>query len=394
MRILLLSAAFPPDPGGVATHLSDLAHGLVHLGHEVSVVTLNKDETARRDGHGRLAIWKRPRRLVHEFDGRRVFCEGILGFLLSQWYHLRPDIVHVHDLDSLFLGCMVKISFGKPLVMTVHRAPSPWRAGRFREMPKDCFMEAGKLSQMLDGIVVPSQASRAVLGEQGFGTNGSRPEIRVIPHGIGPFLTGVADEPSVLSKICPREGCKLILCPSRVDEHKDVETFVEAAAQIKAAEPEMDLLFVVASHATDAQHEKVRKRAADLGLIEERDVIFQDFLYKEMATVYRYAHVSVVPSRHESFGLTILESFLFGVPVVAANTSALREIVNNGANGLLFTDGAPSDLASQILRVLRDEELREVLKEGGRAAMHESGRYSSTAMVQAYETFYEGILGA
>ncbi len=389
MRILLISAAFSPDPGGVATHVTDLAHGLVGLKHTVSVVTLNKDSTARRDGRNRLTIWKRPRRQVYEFDGRRVFCEGILEFLFNEWHQLRPDLVHVHDLDSLFLGCMVKIAFDKPPVMTVHRAPSPWRRGRFREIPKDCAMEAGRLSKMLDGIVVPSQASRAVLCDQGFGTDGTRPEITVIPHGISRFLRGVADEPNVLEKICPAGGCTLILCPSRADEHKDVETFIEAAARLRAAKPEVPLLFVVGSQAEDDQHEKLQKRAHDLGL----NILFQSFLYKEMATVYRHAKVCVFPSRHESFGLAVLESFLFDIPVVAANTSALREIITNGENGLLFTDGNPLDLASQILRVLQDGKLRDALRKGGKKALRETSSYHSKTMVRSYEAFYKRILG-
>lgn len=394
MRILLISATYTPDPGGVATHLADLAHGLVHRKHEVDVVTLNKDDTERRDGYGRLTIWKRPRRQVYEFDGRRVLCESILRFVFDYWHEIKPDLVHVHDLDSFFLGCMTKIAFGKALVMTVHRAPSPWRADRFREVPKDCFMEAGKLSQMLDGIVVPSEASRTVLREQGFGANGNGPEIKVIPHGISPFLKSVADEPALLEELQLREGCSIILCPSRADEHKDVETFIEAAAQVKFAESDRDIVFLLSSHGDDPRHEKLRSRAREIGLMEGQDIIFRNFLYKEMATIYRLANVCVVPSRHESFGLTVLESFLFNVPVVAANTSALREIIANRKNGLLFTDGDPSDLASQIRRVLRDSELREILREGGRVSLQETGSYSSTAMVQAYEHFYGRILTA
>jgi len=391
-RILHISAVFAPDPGGVATHLSDLAHGLVHLGHSVAVVTVNKDDTARRDGHGRLIIWKRPRRQVQEFDGRRVFCEDVLGFLLSHWYEFKPDIVHVHDFDSFFLGCMVKIAFGKPLVMTVHRAPSPWRNGRFREIPKDCFMEGGRLSRMLNGVVVPSQASRTVLHEQGFEMDGSGPAIRVIPHGISPFLRGVSDEAAVLEELGIRDGCAVIVCPSRVDEHKDVETFIEAAARLRAVEPDLDLLFLVSSQGEDAHHRKLRSRAQDLGLSEGKDLLFSSFLYKEMATVYRHARMCIVPSRHESFGLTVLESFLFEVPVVAANTSALREIISNGENGLLFTDGDPGDLALQMRRILYDHDLRKTLQEGGKRAMDDTGRYSSGTMVQAYESFYEEVL--
>src|SRR5437764_2050301 len=142
MRILQLSAVYTPDPGGVATCVANLAHGLVHLGHEVVVVTLNKDDTHRKEGKGRLAIYKQPRRQVAEFDGRRVFGEQIMGFLLEHWSALRPQLIHAHDLDSLFLSWQLKTIYKIPVVFTVHRAPSPWRQGRYLEDAKDCFMEA------------------------------------------------------------------------------------------------------------------------------------------------------------------------------------------------------------------------------------------------------------
>ncbi len=254
-------------------------------------------------------------------------------------------------------------------------------------------MEAGRLSKLLDGIVVPSEVSRTVLSEQGFGEEGSPPEIRVIPHGISPFLKSVADEPAVLEDLPLRASCNLVLCPQRADEHKDVETFIEAAAKLKIQEAERDILFVLSSHADDAVHAKLRSRARDLNLVEGHDILFRTFRYKEMATIYRRADVCVIPSRHESFGLTVLEAFLFNVPVVAANTSALREIIANGQNGLLFTDGNVEDLALQVRRVLRNAKLREALQEGGRAALSETGSYSSTVMVQSYERFYKQILG-
>lgn len=392
--MLILTASFTPDPGGVATHVTDLAHGLIRRRHEITVVTLNKDESPRKDGHGRLTIWKRPRRQVPEFDGRRVFCEDTLKFLLSHWHVIKPDIVHVHDPDSLYLAWLAKCAFGKPIVMTVHRAPSPWRHQRYQEIPKDTFMEAARLAKVIDGIVVPSEASRVVLRDQGFGAGEGTAEIKVIPHGLSQFLHGVTDDPDIVAFLRRREHSALIFCPSRADEHKDAETFIEAAGCMKDVDPNLDAVFLVSSDPSDVYHAKLENRAQQLGLHTGENVIYRKFLYKEMATVYRHANLCVVPSRHESFGLTVLEAFMFGLPVVAANTSALKEIIINGRNGLLFTDGDAGDLASQMRRVLTNPELKEKLIAQGKLTLAEGERYSAAAMVEAYERFYARIVSA
>ncbi|MFB3132020.1 MAG: glycosyltransferase family 4 protein [Rhodothermales bacterium] len=391
MRILILSAAYPPDPGGVATHVANLAHGLVHAGRRVFVITLNKDDTPKTDGGGLLTIWKLERRSVPEYNGRRVFGERVLDFALKRWYEIEPDIIHVHDLDSLFIGWMLKSVYSTPLVMTVHRAPSPWRDGRFREKPKDCFMETLRRTQLIDGLVVPSQASARVLREQGFGDAEGCP-IQVIPHGISNFLRSIGEDPLVVEQLRLKSHPTLIFCPSRADEHKDVETFLEAAGHLKIVSPSLDLVFLLACDHTDENYLKLASRAKNLGLVEGEDIYFRKFLYKEMATVYRYAKICVVPSRRESFGLSVLEAFLFDVPVVAANTSALREIITNHQNGLLFTDGDPKDLADQVLRILLDSRMTEKLREGARKTLQKGEKYHQETIVKAYETFYERIL--
>ena len=394
MKVLILTAAYPPASGGVATHVADLAHGLMQKGHEIFVVTVNKDELPRKDGHGRLTIWKRPRRQVLDFDGRRVFCEDTLKFLLSHWHKIDPDIVHVHDLDSLYLAWLAKCAFGKPIVMTVHRAPSPWRHQRYKEIPKDTFLEAARAARVLDGIVVPSEASRAVLKDQGFGAGEGTVEIKVIPHGISQFLYGVADDLEVAALLHASANRALVFCPSRADEHKDVDTFLEAAARLKKLDQDSSLLFLIGSDPSDGYHAKLQSRAQQLGLREGEELVFRKFEYKEMATVYRRARLCVVPSRHESFGLTVLEAFMFGLPVVAANTTALKEIVTNGKNGLLFTDGDADDLASQMLRILSDPGLKERLSLEGKKTLAEGQRYSVITMIEEYERFYTRLVTA
>jgi len=87
-----------------------------------------------------------------------------------------------------------------------------------------------------------------------------------------------------------------------------------------------------------------------------------------------------------------LEAFLFDVPVVAANATALAEIIANDHSGLLFTPGDPNDLARQTTRILEDETLRQRLTENGGRMLRQGDKYDATTMIRAYERFYERVL--
>ena len=78
------------------------------------------------------------------------------------------------------------------------------------------------------------------------------------------------------------------------------------------------------------------------------------------------ATVVVQPSRKEGWGLTVLEANACGTPVVATDVPGLRDSVRHGTSGLLAAAN-PESLATCLLSVLSDDELRARLARGARA---------------------------
>jgi len=321
----------------------------------------------------------------------------MISELMHKWHKIKADIIHCHDFDSLFVGWLLKSARKIPVVFTLHRAPSPWREERYLEDPKDLFLETmmaiapGQRSG-IDSVIVPSQASAQVLRDQGFGVTG-RPAVDVIQHGISKRLLDFKELPNLFKSLGCASDRLLVFCPCRADEHKDVDVFLDAAEILKKRRPELPLFFLLAAGESDPGYEKAQTRAKTNGLELGIDFALRTFEYEEMATVYRRAKVCVIPSRHESFGLVVLEAFLMGVPVVAANTSALGEIIVHRQNGLLFTDGKSKELANQLETVLDDDGLRRKLIHIASATVYEGNRYSSERMCDEYLRLYWRVLG-
>ena len=84
--------------------------------------------------------------------------------------------------------------------------------------------------------------------------------------------------------------------------------------------------------------------------------------------------VLCVPSNSETFGLVVLEAWKNSVPVIAAKTGGLAEIIENGKTGLHYPKGGVVALAENIEKILFSEEnLGQRLSDNGREKVSKYG---------------------
>ncbi len=94
---------------------------------------------------------------------------------------------------------------------------------------------------------------------------------------------------------------------------------------------------------------------------------------RDVASIYAQSDVVFVPSRQESFGLVAAEAMANGLPVVASDIDAFREVVGSDQAGILFDAGNADAAAVAIEHLVRNEQLRREL---GREGVRRSSRYS------------------
>jgi N-acetyl-alpha-D-glucosaminyl L-malate synthase BshA len=112
----------------------------------------------------------------------------------------------------------------------------------------------------------------------------------------------------------------------------------------------------------------------------------------DVAATLRRAHVFLLPSETESFGLAALEALACGVPVVASDAGGLPEVVRDGETGFLLPVGDVDAMAAAVGRVLDDAALHRRLSHAARADAVE--RFSRAPMVTRYERYYERVLSS
>ena len=83
----------------------------------------------------------------------------------------------------------------------------------------------------------------------------------------------------------------------------------------------------------------------------------------EVSQVLQGLDVVVVPSVwYENSPNTILEAFAHGTPVIVADLGGMAELVEDGVNGLRFTPGDASSLATRLQQLIDDPDLLSQLR--------------------------------
>ncbi len=98
----------------------------------------------------------------------------------------------------------------------------------------------------------------------------------------------------------------------------------------------------------------------------------------------------LLPSSKESFGLVALEAMACEVPVIAAKTGGIPEVVNDGSSGFLSPVGDVENMATNALMLLENDSLHRRFREAARERAITT--FSSEKILPVYESFYREII--
>ena len=102
------------------------------------------------------------------------------------------------------------------------------------------------------------------------------------------------------------------------------------------------------------------------------------------------AHVLLMPSEMESFGLVALEAMACGVATVTTHVGGVPELITHGVNGFMEPVGDIAAQASRAVELLTDEALHQRITAAGRARAME--QFSTERIIPQYEQYYEEVL--
>jgi glycosyltransferase involved in cell wall biosynthesis len=190
-----------------------------------------------------------------------------------------------------------------------------------------------------------------------------RPDrIGVTGEGVDERFTPVPASPT-RAAVLERYGITppYLLYVGGITARKNIVRLFEAYAQVRALRPDVQL---VIGGKRQWQTDGIDATLQQLNL--GGNIHFTGYVHDDdLPSLYSGAELFVFPSLYEGFGLPPIEAMACGTPVVTAHTSSLPEVVGDAA--LTVDPTSVQALADAILRVLTDNELREILRARGKA---------------------------
>jgi glycosyltransferase involved in cell wall biosynthesis len=183
-------------------------------------------------------------------------------------------------------------------------------------------------------------------------------------------------------------GHHVVIIVGHLSEVKGYPTFLRAARRILDAVDGCQFLALGGETIAPGYRSYLDGLASDLGISER--VHFLGWR-SEVAEILASADVMVLPSAAEGLPLAVLEAMSCGLPVVATSVGGTPEAVVNGSTGFLIAPGDDIALATRVIRLLQDSELRARL--GGAARQRATSVFSLDRVVSQLIDLYGELLG-
>ncbi|MBU3698565.1 MAG: glycosyltransferase family 4 protein [Candidatus Kapabacteria bacterium] len=353
-----------PQAGGAETHLHEIFSRLVRRGHEVTLVVCHYPGAKRTEMLDGMKVVR--------IGSRNTFNFAALIWWLRQRQRGSYDVV-IDDINKIPL--MLPLVSSIPVIGIIHHL-----------FGKSIFAEAGPIAGgyvWLAERLIPTVYRRTTMMVVSESTKGEciaeglpALNLRVIPNGI--------DSESFPMTVSEKSSIPMIAYFGRLKRYKSVDHVIRALKIVRTSIPDAHLNII------GRGDDESRLRETVTALRLDDAVTFHGYVNDDAKVrLLSAAHVAVNTSQKEGWGITNIEANACGTPVISANSPGLRDSVNNEVSGLLYPYGNIEVLASEIVRVLKDSELRDRLSHG---AIEWARSFSWDASALATESLFQEVI--
>jgi len=308
------------------------------------------------------AIWHEVleiKKIIQELNfPTEIFAENIHPELLSEVKPYRfcraekDDVVIYHYSIGSELNSFV-LSLNCKLIMIYHNITPAYFFDRFDDRLR-FLTESGRkelksfLNSNLSICIADSEFNKNELCNFGF------KNVYVLPIILN--IKKYRDEISN-PKIKFGGDYKNFLFVGRIAPNKKIEDLIKLYFIYKRSVDSNVRLIIVGSYEENEYKKYYYTLNSFINELHLNDVFFTGKIsFKDMVTIYRQSHIFITMSEHEGFCVPLVEAMIFGVPIIAFNSTAIPETL--GDSGILVNKKNYTEIAELVDIVLSDSLLR------------------------------------
>ena len=295
---------------------------------------------------------------------------------------LKPDLVQTYNIGTLDLAPVVKLAGVRRLVHAEHGRDATDPKG---ENPKYLRLRRW-MAPLIDRYVAVAPDLQHWLTDC---ARIRRSKVVYIANGIDFAVFNVMRVASAprpqLGDFAP-PGTVLVGHVARLDKVKDQAGLISAFKLLREATGHPDCRLIIAGEGP--QRKELERQIAELDLVDTVRLLGNR---GDVAELLAECDVFALSSIAEGMPLTVQEAMAARLPVVATDVGSVALMVEDGVTGTLVPAGNPHAMAAALSAYVADESLRRQHGDAGCARV--AAQFSLSAMVTAYATLYDELLG-
>ena len=364
MKILIHCVYYPPEVGGLESHVAGLAEGLAERGAEVRVITSrSRPDLPLEESAAGIRIRRIPLPSRTAAGWARYALASIPA--TRRWAR-SADLVHAQSFASILPAGVAARSAGRPWVASFHTSHFLVRSTRPAWIP----VLAG-LVRWPDHAFAASEEIRGVAENLGGGRR-----VEALTNGVDTVRFRPPGN---------RRGSRppTLVVPRRLVPKNGVEYFVRALPEIRRRVHGVRARLI----GDGPERERLEMLARELRVEESLEFVGAR-PHAEMPELLGSGDLAIFPSLMEATSVAALEAMACGLPVVATAVGGLAEIVDEEV-GTLVPPADPDALARAVATLLADADLRKL---GAAARARVTARWSNDRLVERHLEVYGDLL--
>ena len=372
-RIAYITETYPPDINGVAMTVAKTVDSLRSRGHELQLIRpRNATDPAGRgsDPMQEFLVRGAPiplyKQLKLGLPAKRA--------LIQLWSRRRPDVVHIATEGPLGWSALqaarkLKLPVCTDFRTNFHAYSQYYGLGWLKGA---IFSYMKKFHNLAHCTMVPTQDTFEQLNSMGF------ERLKVVGRGVDTALYSPTRRSDALrAQWGVSAHTVVLLSVGRLAAEKNLDLVVASHKAIQAALPDCRLVVV-----GDGPYRTALQAQCP-------DAVFAGFRTgTDLAQHYASADVFLFPSLTETFGNVTLEALSSGLPVVAFEHAAAKELIVSEMHGLLAHPSDPMQFISHALQVATNAALRQHMQRHVRDRATEMGW---SAIMERLEGVYQSL---
>lgn len=311
----------------------------------------------------------------------------------------KVDLVHLHSMG--YLGAIVRKACrmrGIPYVVSLHGGHftiPPAEIALFRE-PSQKAIFYGKPFGLFFGSrrILSDAAAVLSVGYAEHAEVEKRVSLKTavyLPNGTDTkkFAGGVGER---FRRKYGLEDKRIILCLSRIDPQKGQLYLAQALPEVLRRVPNAHVV-IVGSITVQKYYDEIVETLKRNG-VQDHALIIPGLSPDgdDRIDAYAACDVFALPTRHEPFGIVVLEAWAAQKPVVATRIGGVPYFVTSGENGLLFEPHDLNGLVESIVKVLTDNAFAKKIADNGFAEVHRAYDWENIVdrLTQIYDRVVKG----